>query len=214
MYNGKMIIGQDARDAVATAVGALERGGVIAYPTETFYGLGVRYDDAAALQRLYALKRRPQEMALPLIIGSPELLPLLTDCVSDTAARLMRLFWPGPLTILFPARSTLSEYIVAGGTVAVRMPGESFALALARAASFPFTATSANTSGAPPARTAAEVLETFGEQLDLIVDINETKGGLPSTIVDPAGAVIKVVREGALPLQALMASGFPLELPS
>lgn len=196
---------KNREEAVARALAALERGGVVAYPTETFYALGARYDDEAALERLYELKRRPREKAMPLIIGRQEQLPLLTDRVGAAAAALMRRFWPGPLTLLFPARPGLSAFVVAGGTVAVRVPGDSFALRLAQAAPFAITATSANRAGRPPARTAAMVRAAFGEQLDLIVDGNETTASLPSTIVDVAGREYAIIRAGAVPAAAVKA---------
>ncbi|MFZ5996725.1 MAG: L-threonylcarbamoyladenylate synthase [Nitrospirota bacterium] len=188
----------NCEELIARGVSLLEQGGVIAYPTETFYGLGARYDNVQALERIFTIKRRPKEKTMPLIIGNVEQLSLLTTAVTDTARQLMERFWPGPLTILFTARPGLSEYIVAGGKVAVRVPGESFALQLARAASFPFTATSANPSSLPPATTAAAVADYFDAAVDLIVDDGETESKLPSTIVDATGTSPVVLREGAL----------------
>ena len=145
--------------AIHDSVGVLQRGGIIAFPTETFYGLGVKFDCHEALKRLYELKRRPREKAMPLIIGGREMLNEIVslDRLSNTgllsaAMILMERFWPGPLTLLFPAKAGLSEYLVAKtGMVAVRIPGESFALHLAEKAGFPITATSANPSGLLPA---------------------------------------------------------------
>ncbi|NTU43069.1 MAG: threonylcarbamoyl-AMP synthase [Nitrospirales bacterium] len=184
----------------ATAI--LEAGGVIAYPTETFYGLGAGYDNPDALQRIYEIKERPQEKAMPLIIGDREALSLLTAEISASACRLMEKFWPGPLTLLLKAREGLQEKVISEGKVAVRMPGESFGLWLARAAGFPITATSANPSGMPPAATGRMVSEYFGDRLDLIIDSGKTAGGLPSTIVDATGDELIVLRKGAVNLLA------------
>lgn len=200
MYNLCMhlkLTRDNLREALDRSLSVLEEGGVVAYPTETFYGLGVKYDLEQALHNLYTLKRRPRDKAMPLIIGSAEQLPLLTDSVSAAARELIRRFWPGPLTIIFEARRGLPEYIVSGGRVAVRVPGESFALELARASRFPITATSANISGMPPADTARLVLDYFGDGVDIVVDAGKTKGLLPSTIVDAAGEELKVLRHGA-----------------
>jgi L-threonylcarbamoyladenylate synthase len=183
-------------DALRTSVETLEGGGIVAYPTETFYGLGVKFDLAASLERLHALKRRPPEKAMPLIVGSREALQALTHDVNPTAWLLMERFWPGPLTILLPAAGGLSEYIVSNGKVAVRVPGESFALRLARAAGFPLTATSANPSGLPPARDAETVIAYFGRDIDLLVDGGTAPGGLPSTVVDVTDDRITVIRQG------------------
>ncbi|MBZ0156470.1 MAG: threonylcarbamoyl-AMP synthase [Alphaproteobacteria bacterium] len=184
--------------ALREAVATLQGGGIIAYPTETFYGLGAKYDILSAIERIYEVKRRPAEKAMPLIIGRRELLPLLTDSVSAQAEELMRTFWPGPLTLLFSARSVLPAPLVSGGRVAVRIPGESFALRLALKADFPITATSANISAHPPARSLEMILDYFGDSLDCIIDGGESPGNIPSTIVDVAGEKIALLRKGAV----------------
>ncbi|MBI3592431.1 MAG: threonylcarbamoyl-AMP synthase [Nitrospirae bacterium] len=186
------------KETVTLGVSILNKGGIIAYPTETFYGLGVKYDIEPSLKRLYEIKKRPMEKAMPLIIGSVEQLSLLTDSISDSARALIDRFWPGPLTILFEARSALSEYIVSENKVAVRIPGESFALRLAMAAGFPITATSANISGMPPALSAALIQDYFNDSLDLIIDAGKSTGASPSTIVDVTGNKLRVLRKGAI----------------
>jgi L-threonylcarbamoyladenylate synthase len=185
-------------EVINEAIAILKKGGIIAYPTENFYGLGAKYDMDSALERLYKIKKRPQEKAMPLIIGSREELLLIADSVNDLAMDLMDRFWPGPLTILFRARPDLSEYIVSENKVAVRIPGESFALRLAIVAEFPITSTSANISGMPPADSASMVFDYFGEGIDLIIDGGKTKGGLPSTIVDITGDMPKIIRHGSI----------------
>ncbi|MFO0752234.1 MAG: L-threonylcarbamoyladenylate synthase [Thermodesulfovibrionales bacterium] len=194
---------ENLETALQEAVTLLRNGGVVAYPTETFYGLGAKYDLLPAVERVYEIKKRPAEKAMPLIIGMRELLPLLTDSVSVRAEELMRTFWPGPLTLLFPARAGLPAPLVSGGRVAVRIPGESFALQLARRAAFPITATSANISAHPPARTPAMLLDYFGSSLDCIIDGGESTGSAPSTIVDVAGEKVTLVRRGAVDLPSL-----------
>ena len=184
-------------EAVKRSVAALMLGGIVAFPTETFYGLGVRYDHIPALERLYALKGRPHDKAMPLIIGDRRLLSLLTPSVPPSAARLMDRFWPGPLTLILPAKKTLSQHLTAGtGTVAVRIPGRSFALALVSSLNVPITATSANISSQPPADTAGAVSGYFGDSLDLIIDCGRTPGELPSTIVDATGSGPVILRQG------------------
>ncbi len=180
----------------------LRQGGVIAYPTETFYGLGAKYDIEPALQRLYDIKKRPRKMALPVIIGDIQQLAMLTECVSDKAGALISRFWPGPLTLLFKARSGLSDFIVAENKVAVRMPGESFALSLARASGFPVTATSANISGMPPGKNIQMVVTYFNDTLDLILDGGELESILPSTIVDATGPELTVLRKGLVDIHS------------
>jgi L-threonylcarbamoyladenylate synthase len=182
----------------------LKKGGIIAYPTETFYGLGAKFDMEDSLKKLYDIKQRPEEKAMPLIIGNKELLTVITASMNKTAVSLMDRFWPGPLTLIFLAKENLSEYITAGThKVAVRIPGESFALYLAITASFPITATSANLSGTSPAQDAETVIRYFGDKIDLIIDGGHTSGGLPSTIVDVTGDKIKILREGVIKKELL-----------
>ena len=129
---------ENIQGAVRTALAVLLEGGVIAYPTETFYGLGAKFDLEGPLRRLYEIKRRPREKAMPVIIGE---LPMLSAIVAQewlegvppSVLSLMEEFWPGPLTLLLPAREGLSAYLTADtGLIAVRIPGESFALDLAK----------------------------------------------------------------------------------
>lgn len=191
-------------EAIHEAIAVLRRGGIIAYPTETFYGLGVKFDMPEPLKRLYELKRRPTEKAMPVIIGHTDLLPKLVSQqwlrkIPSSAKSLMERFWPGPLTLLLPAKEGLSEFLTAeSGMIAVRIPGESFALRLARKACFPVTATSANLSGMPPAENGIEVTRYFGDCINLLIDGGGTRGKLPSTIVDAARDPIRIVREGAI----------------
>jgi L-threonylcarbamoyladenylate synthase len=191
-------------EAIQETIAAMRRGGIVAYPTETFYALGVRFDMPESLRKLYELKKRPREKAMPVIIGDAGLLPQVVhhkwlEEIPSSARSLMDRFWPGPLTLLLPAREGLSEFITsAAGTIAVRIPGESFALNLARKAGFPITATSANLSGMSPPVSSQEVVGFFDDRLDLVIDGGETPGGLPSTIVDATGDSPAIVREGVV----------------
>lgn len=186
-------------EVLNTAVETLKTGGIVAYPTETFYGLGVKFDLEQSLERLYEIKQRPKDKAMPLIIGEKRLLASLASSINSAAESLINGFWPGPLTLLVPAEENVSEWLTAGTRkVAVRIPGESFALRLARHAGFPITSTSANISGLPPARDAATVRKYFSDDIDLIVDGGESPGGLPSTIVDTTGNGMRIAREGAI----------------
>jgi L-threonylcarbamoyladenylate synthase len=192
--------------AIEKASGTIKTGGVIAYPTETFYGLGVKFDNIAALRKLYGIKHRSWNKALPLIIGEKRLLELIASSITDSAEKLAEKFWPGPLTLLLPANPDISEFITAGkGKIAVRIPGESFALDLARSLGFPITATSANISGMPPADNADDVIRYFGDAIDLIIDCGKTPGGKPSTIVDASGGKIRILRAGAISAEEVLA---------
>ncbi|MCE5312429.1 MAG: threonylcarbamoyl-AMP synthase [Nitrospiraceae bacterium] len=188
-------------DAVSRAAAVIKGGGVVACPTETFYCLAVRYDDPAALNRLYTIKNRPSEKSFPIIIGSMEQLYLLTQHIPPEARSLASKYWPGPLTILFDAAQGLNDSLVYKGKVAARMAGKSFAFDLSAVSGLPITATSANMSDMPPSVTAADVLSYFGEALDMIIDAGAAPGGLPSTIVDVSGSSIMVLRHGAVVLK-------------
>ncbi|MFZ2198014.1 MAG: L-threonylcarbamoyladenylate synthase [Thermodesulfovibrionales bacterium] len=189
-------------EALKKASVIIKKGGVVAYPTETFYGLGVKYDDLTALKKLYGIKYRSWNKALPLIIGEKRELDLIASGMTVSAEKLAKKFWPGPLTLLLPARPDISEFITAKtGKIAVRIPGASFALDLARSLGFPITATSANISGMPPADTTDDVIRYFGDALDLIIDCGKTPGGKPSTIVDASGQKIRFLRAGAITIE-------------
>jgi L-threonylcarbamoyladenylate synthase len=196
---------ENIEHALHHAVDILMEGGIVVYPTETFYGIGVKFDRQDSLHKLQEIKQRPENKAIPLIIGSRDLLTDIVSSVNNNAVSLMDKFWPGPLTLILQAKETLSPYITAGThSVAVRIPGDSFALRLAHYARFPITATSANPSGKPPAKDTETVINYFGGIVDLIIDGGTTKSLLPSTIVDARGENIEIVREGAIKRDLLM----------
>jgi L-threonylcarbamoyladenylate synthase len=189
----------------------LRQGGIVAIPTETYYGLGVDPFNPAALRRLAKVKGRPDGKPILLLIGAPEQLSDLVDHIPLAATALVEAFWPGPLTIVFPARANVDELITAGtGTVGVRWT--SFApLAQILQLVGPLTGTSANRSGETPAQTAQEVHQALGDEIDLIIDAGTMPGGLPSTVIQIQGQT-QIVREGAIPRalirQSLRERGF------
>lgn len=189
---------------LAQTVEALERGCVIAYPTETFYGLGVKFDIEDSLKKLYDIKKRARDKAIPLIFGNRRLLPIVIKSPNQKAMLLMEKFWPGPLTLILQAKKNISRYITTGtGRVAVRIPGKSFALSLAQRANFFITATSANLSGMTPAQDAEAVVRYFGDKIDIVIDGGPTQGGLSSTIVDATEKEVRILREGAISKESL-----------
>ncbi|HDH52920.1 MAG TPA: threonylcarbamoyl-AMP synthase [Nitrospirae bacterium] len=191
-----------AEKMIAESLTILKNRGIIAYPTESFYALGVMATDEKAVKRLYELKKRPAEKPLPLIVGDIDALESITSEISSTAKELMKRFWPGPLTLLFEARENIPVLLTGGtGKVAVRIPGKSAALDLARALKLPVTATSANLSGKPPAEDPDAVISYFGEKIDLVVDDGKSPGGRPSTIVDVTVTPPEILREGSVSLK-------------
>lgn len=178
------------------AVAALRRGEVVAYPTETFYGLGVDAFDELALARLRQVKGRG-EKAISVLVEGAEMLVRLCDEVPPQAAALMRRHWPGPLTIALPARPGLPAALVSDGCVAVRQSSHPIARALCARLGGPLTTTSANPAGAPPATSAAAVRESLGGACQ-VIDGGPTAGGEPSTLVRVRGGKVEILRRGAI----------------
>jgi len=180
----------------------IARGGIVGLPTESYYGLGINQFDSQAVDRLLRIKGRPDGKPILVLISTRAQLALLTESVSLTATALMDVFWPGPLTILFPARPSVSAAITGGtGRVGVRLTScEPLRVILQETG--PLTGTSANRSGAPPVTTAAEVRGTLGADIDLIIDAGPTPGGPPSTVIDVREHV-HIIREGAITRQML-----------
>ncbi len=179
------------------AARVLKEGGIVSYPTETFYGLGVKFDNEQALRRLFELKGRPEGKPFSLIIADKEQLKDIAAPLSRVALQLIRQHWPGPLTLVLEALPGLSPYIAPRGTVAVRVPGASAALELARKCGFAITATSANPSGEAPPGTAQMVSAYFPEGIDIVLDGGATPGVLASTIVELTSGEPVVLRQGA-----------------
>ncbi len=191
---------EDQEEAVIQeAVGLLQARAVLAVPTETFYALAVNPFREDALARLFALKERSPAKPVLLLVSSREMLLQVARKVPELAGRLMDRFWPGPLTLILPARAGLPGLLTGGtDTIGVRRPRQDVTLRLVTALGFPVTGTSANRAGRPPLTRAADVAAEFGEGVDLILDAGPCPGGLPSTIVDVSGPQPRLVRAGAV----------------
>jgi L-threonylcarbamoyladenylate synthase len=183
-------------EELALAVVALRRGDVVAYPTETFYGLGVDAFDELALARLVALKGRAEKAFSALVVGE-EMLARLCAPPSEKARALMARYWPGALTLALPARDGVPAPLVVDGCVAVRESPHPLARALVRAFGGPVTATSANLAGAPPATTPDEVVSALGGRC-VVLPGGATPGGTASTLARVRGNRIEVLRPGAV----------------
>lgn len=186
--------------ALDDAAAVLRAGGLVAFPTETFYGLGAAALDGGAVRRVVELKGRPETKPLLVIVDSlamAERVGTLTRAARDLAAR----HWPGALTLVVPARADVPpEVTAATGTIGVRVSPHPVAQGLVRALGAPVTAPSANPSGAPPPTTAAAVLAYFRDRLELVLDGGATPGGEPSTVLDTTVEPPRVLRQGALRL--------------
>ena len=204
----------DDPEALARAIAIIKRGGVVAVPTETFYGLAADATHRMAVTRIFEIKGRPGAMALPLVAGSLRQVTDMLGPIDASTARAMKAFWPGPLSLVFRASPLLSGAVgemdteAAAGvrTVAVRVPGHAFVRELALGAGALLTSTSANRTGHPPAETAEAVAASLGDLVDLVIDGGPTPGGKPSTIADLRGDTPRLVRDGAIAWSAVLES--------
>ena len=191
--------GSPQRDAIEEAATWIRTGGVVAIPTDTLYGLAADPFDGAAVARVFAVKGRSAERALPLIAADAAQIARHLGRLPDLAQRLASHYWPGPLTLLMPAAPALAADVTGGtGRVGVRVPADPVARAICEAVGRPITATSANISGQPATAAPDEVEHTLGSSIDLLVDTGRAPGGPPSTILDVTGTTPQLVREGAL----------------
>lgn len=189
----------DTERIAAVSSDVLKHGGIIAYPTESFYALGVMATDEDAVRRLFELKKRLPDKPLPVIVNDIKVLLSIVKVIPAGANDLMNKYWPGPLTLIFEAADTIPDLLTGGtGKVAARVPGESAALDLVRALKMPVSATSANLSAKPPASDVETIIDYFEDNIELIIDAGKAPGGRPSTIVDVTMNPPKVLREGRI----------------
>lgn len=191
-----------APNTIPRAIQVLKQGGLVAFPTDTVYGVGALAFEGKAVESIYSAKDRPVEKAIPILIGDALDLEKVGIDIPSSARKLAGRFWPGPLTILVPKRTDLPESVSATSTIGVRIPDHAVARALLRAAG-PMAVTSANISGSQSPVTAQEVYEQLGGRIPLIIDGGRTPGGVPSTLVDCTSPDLKILREGPISLEDL-----------
>jgi L-threonylcarbamoyladenylate synthase len=203
MSSGR-IIGAADPSALDRAAAVIERGGIVAVPTETYYGLAADATSAVATSRIFEVKGRPASLALPLVAGSVEQITQALGPLDPATAKAARAFWPGPLSLVMAATPAFG-----GTTVAIRVPAHDFVRALAERTGRLLTATSANKTGEPPAQTVDAVIASLGDLVDLVVDGGRTAGGKPSTIADlrgADGAPPRLIRDGAIAWERVLES--------
>jgi L-threonylcarbamoyladenylate synthase len=182
---------------LAAASRVLAAGGIVAFPTETFYGLGAAALNRRAVQKVFALKGRPASRPLLVLVDGIEMAEGIAD-IPDRARPLIERHWPGPLTLVFRARPVIPNEVTAGGaTVGVRWTSHPIARGLVAALGMPITAPSANPTDAAPPTSADDVARDLGHALDLLVDGGATTGGLPSTVLDVTVDPPRILRAGA-----------------
>jgi len=197
-----LILPTNKEDSIPYALEILKGGGLVAFPTDTVYGVGALAFDEAAIESIYIAKDRPVEKAIPILLGGPEDLDKVTTVIPPIAAKLATRFWPGPLTLVVPKHPLLPEVVSATPTVGVRVPDHPVARDLLRAAG-PMAVTSANISGEASPRTAEEVSRQLNGRIPLILDGSETPGGVPSTVVNCLGAEPVILREGPISMKEI-----------
>lgn len=181
----------------------LQNGGVVAFPTDTCYGLAVNPFDPSAVTRLFKIKGREATKPIILLIAQLSMLDTLVKTPSPLAKAVIQEFWPGPLTLIFQKKAVLPDLLTAGQpTIGIRLPKAIIPLKLILEAGFPLTATSANRSGQPPAVSALEIEDTLGNDLDLILD-SGTCDSTPSTVLDLTGPDPNILRKGKIPSDLL-----------
>lgn len=190
---------KDLTAELKQAAAIIKSGGVVAFPTDTVYGLGALADNPEAVRRVFEIKGRPLSQALPLLVINITQAMDTASRVSETAKILMARFWPGALTLVFPRATWVSDMVTAGGsTVAVRVPNHPLTIELIKAAGGPLVGTSANLHGYLSPVTAEEVREQLGNSVDLIIDGGRAPGGVESTIVDVSIHPPRILRQGMI----------------
>jgi len=209
----KLEKGGPSQRAVTRAASIIEAGGIVAFPTESFYGLGAGASQESALKRLFLIKKRDPAVPILILISSVNVLAKYTASIPPKALELARTFWPGGLTMVFEASPDLSP-LLTGGTekIGIRVSDHPIAHALTVALNIPITGTSANISGNPPCTGADQVLQYFGTKIDLILDGGITTGTQPSSVLDVTTSPPLLIREGIIKAKEIINSGIYKDL--
>ena len=196
MTNG---VSSEIQQQIEKGIYLLRQGGVVAYPTDTVYGLGAWASLPQAVERVFEIKERPRNRPLPLLLADISQIEEFAEEVPDYARPLINRFLPGALTLVLARSSVVPDTVTGGGTtVALRVPAHPVPVALIKGLGAPIVGTSANLSGKPSPLTADEVYTQLGEKVDLIIDGGKCPGGKESTVVDVTGEQVVVLREGAI----------------
>ena len=199
-YNPEIVSVADP-DYSVKAAGVIREGGVVAIPTETYYGLATNPFNEKSLKKIYRIKKRPEDKPILVLIEKIEQLSLFVESVPNQYLPLMKRWWPGPLTLVFKALPEVSEILTGNtGTVGIRLTSSKIAQEICSVLGFPITATSANSSGEKSAANISEIMDAFGDQLDLIVDGGKAESLTGSTVVGLGSSGPYVIRSGAVDL--------------
>jgi len=197
------LIPATSRDAIIEALEVLQRGGLVAFPTDTVYGVGALAFDGEAIRSIYSAKDRPVEKAIAVLLGGSETLDKVTAEIPPIAEKLASRLWPGPLTLVVPKHPLLPDVVSDIPTVGVRGPDHPVAQVLLRTAG-PMAVSSANISGHDNPLTAEAVMRQLGGRIQLVLDGGLTPGGVPSTVVDCTGAEPVILRKGPITIEEIL----------
>lgn len=199
------IIPADHPTVIQHAVDVLNNGGLVAFPTDTVYGVAASIHNDESIERLYFVKGRMSTKAIAVLISRTSELSIVAQNFSNTAVVFADEFWPGPLTIVLEKHPDIPEVISPLPTIGVRIPDHPVALSLLEAAG-PLAVTSANLSGQPSAQSAADVMTQLENRIHLIIDGGNSPGGVPSTVVDCTSSELKILRDGPISFEQLQSS--------
>ena len=191
---------------IGEAARVLADGGVVAYPTDTVYGLGADIHNPEAIERVFEIKGRPADAPLPVLLSGVEQLTAVVDSPPNAAYELADRFWPGALTLVMRTSLSLPSALLREGRVAVRVPDDPMCRRLIERLGSPITGTSANKTGGPAATAADEVRAQLGDTVDYILDAGRSGGSLPSTVVEVDEAGLRILREGAIPSEDVLSA--------
>ncbi len=183
-----------------TAGKILKQNGLVIFPATCMYGVAANALNNSAIEKVFALKQRPKNNPILVLVPSPEYLKKLVQSIPYQAKKLMSAFWPGNITLVFKAKSTVSTSLTAGtGKIGIRLPAHPVVHALSNSVDFPITGTSANLSGQDSCTTTKDLPRSIIDQADLILDAGSLKGGMGSSIVDVTITPVTIIREGQIP---------------
>lgn len=199
MNNETILLPIDDPQSLERAAKIIQDGGLIAFPTDTVYGIGVSAFNEAAIEKIYQVKGRSYQKAIPILLDSAHRLKNVLLTETEITNKLVNRFWPGPLTLIVPIHPDLPHNLSSGNNIGVRVPDHDLIRDLLKKTG-PLAATSANLSGKPSGLTAEEVQKELGGEIDLILDGGKVPGGMASTVLDCSGEEIKILREGPISL--------------
>jgi L-threonylcarbamoyladenylate synthase len=205
-----IVIRSTDEDWLSSVRNVIQAGGLVAFPTDTVYGLGCDAFNAKAISRLYQAKRRTRAKALPILLSSSADMDRVASHVTQEILSIGKAFWPGPLTIVMERHQDLPDEISAEPTIGIRIPAHPVTLDILRACG-PLAVSSANVSGGLDARTAPEVLEQLSGRINLLVDGGPSLGSEPSTVIDVTRKLVRILRQGPISMEEILASQNPTE---